>query len=389
MPARFPLTLLLLIAALWFAGGCDDSNAGAPGAAGSASASGDGSAAGTGLRIVSLSPALTEMILHLGRDSVLVGVDESHAQVFPSLSLPSVGKYNDISSEQLLGLKPTHVLVMAGKEGVPPGVARLVESGGLKVVTFPWPRKVRDVVKILLGRQLKSSDAGFDVREGLVEVLGDHDSLFSDLTANEFLDAMGQVAQLADKAAPLGTDRPRVLLVMEAEPVITAIGPGTVLHDVLTEYAAAENAAVLPVQRPDPKDPKQFEAALKELAKPPEERFGPAPVMDREKIIAAKPDVIILLLPGQPPLKEIGIDPRLADFRGLDIPAVKNNRIVLIDDKQGLLPGTSLPAVTAKIAKAIHPSLAPELDKLMLPKGADAPTPSPAPKPVAPGAKPL
>jgi hypothetical protein len=156
-----------------------------------------------------------------------------------------------------------------------------------------------------------------------------------------------------------------------------------VLDDVLTRYCAAENAAVLPVVPPNPKDPKQVEEALKELAKTPEERFGPALVMDREKLIAARPDVIILLLPGQPALKDLASDPRLADFRGLDVPAVKLNRIVLIDDLQGLLPGTSLPLVTAKIAKAIHPSLAEEIDNLSAPKPDAAPA-----GPQAPEAKP-
>src|SRR5690606_27253270 len=90
-----------------------------------------------------------------------------------------------------------------------------------------------------------------------------------------------------------------------------------------------------------------------------------APTLDREMLLAAKPEVVLLLLPEAPPLKSIDEDERLASFRGLEIPAVVNNRIVLINDPLVALPSTSIVNIGAQMAKAIHPELADEIDRIM------------------------
>ena len=89
-------------------------------------------------------------------------------------------------------------------------------------------------------------------------------------------------------------------------------------------------------------------------------------MFNREKLLRTAPDVIVLLLPDAPPLESIEDDPRLAILRDLDIPAVKNDRIVLINHPLAQLPSTSLPTIAVLMAKAVHPQLADRIDKAML-----------------------
>jgi ABC-type Fe3+-hydroxamate transport system substrate-binding protein len=131
----------------------------------------------------------------------------------------------------------------------------------------------------------------------------------------------------------------RVLLVIGTDPVIQASGRGVTHDQLISGYANAENAV-----GPD---------------------AGEAPVLDKEALLAAKPDVILLLLPNELPLQPLDQDRRLTLFRGLNIPAVVNKRIVLLSDPLILLPSSSLAKITAQMAKAIHPEKAKEIDQVM------------------------
>ena len=130
--------------------------------------------------------------------------------------------------------------------------------------------------------------------------------------------------------------RPRVLLVFKLDPLMVS-GPGTV-NDELLEIAGGVNAAA--------------------------DANAPAPVYDREGLLALRPEVILLLLPDAPPLG--AQDPRLATLRGLAVPAVTQNRIVLLSDSQILLPGSHLPDIAGQFARAIHPDLVDGVEQILL-----------------------
>lgn len=264
------------------------------------------------MRVVSLSPALTQMVVDLKATGLLVAVAENDAAA--PAGLPTVGNFINIDREALLAASPTHVLMMTGKEGVPAHLASLARTQGFRLCAYAYPDSIVDVGNILCGPDDSVSAVLLRQMEGL------------ELRETGFYLKLGRIDELVGER-----DRPRVLLVINLNPLM-ASGRQTVLNDVLLFMLKGDNAA--------------------------EDLTGSAPILDREMLLQAAPDVVLLLIPGEPPLRAVAEDPRLAIFRGLDIPAVTNDRIVLIDDPLVLLPSTSLVRVGIAMAKAIHPDVA-------------------------------
>jgi iron complex transport system substrate-binding protein len=106
-------------------------------------------------RIVSLLPALTEMVCQLGRCERLVGLDR-YASWPPSIqSLPRVGGGLDASMEAVLALRPDLVLMAGSARG-----GERLQALGIPVL-YLEPRTHADVQRILalLGVALDVADA--------------------------------------------------------------------------------------------------------------------------------------------------------------------------------------------------------------------------------------
>ncbi|MAE64482.1 MAG: hypothetical protein CMJ18_09450 [Phycisphaeraceae bacterium] len=282
-------------------------------------------------RVVSYAPAITQMIVDLGAADSLVGVAE-HDAAAPE-GVPTVGSYYKVDTESLLATKPTHVFLMAGKEGVPKILQSLSISEGFKLVAYPNPSNVIEMVRIFCDdRELDGKRDPSDPPSVSFVLERWHEG--NDFSLGQFYGMLSQINTLVDNTE---TRRPEVLMVIGLEP-LTASGVDTVHNDVLTLMLGGRNAA----------------------------RYvkNPAPVFDRELLLDWKPEVILLLQPNEPPLGSIDKDPRLAVFRGLDIPAVRDGRIVLINDPLVMLPSTSLTRIGVEMAKAIHPQLADRIDKV-------------------------
>ena len=359
-----------------------------------------GDPAADGPRVVSLSPALTKMIVDLGKADALVGVGENDAAAPDGAAV--VGTYLDPNLEKMLELQPTLIVTMSDKDGVPKRLAEFASQHGIQLVAYPVPKTVTAVASILhnpgeliiapatdtasdadatetdsspaaepqkpaaparqqtlgflLDAQAKAGELYFDMLGSLAavrEVTGEHTFAMeganlqrrSELVAA--IDAIpDEKERLARRAAlpPLPPRYPPVLLVIGTQP-LRVVGPSQV-HDNLLNYIGASNAASVM-------------------------RDG-APTIDKETLLKLSPSVIIILEPNGKPLGSIGDDPRLASFRGLSgldektgqplVPAVANKRIVLIDDPMALLPSTSLGDVATRMAKAVHPDVADKID---------------------------
>ncbi len=253
-----------------------------------------------GPRIVSLTPAITQMIVDLGLGDRLVGIAQYDAAA-PE-GPPVVGIYTEVDTEKLLSVNPTHVLLMTGKDGPPAALTEMADAGRFTLAWYPYTNTAADVAEVLadVGAVLGRPDEADALR----------DRMINDLKA------------VADRTE--GLNKPRVLMVFALSPVM-ASGGGTVLDAMLTR-AGGVNAAAASATT--------------------------APTYDREALIALQPDVILLLKPGDPPLREH--DERLAGFDGLPIPAVEHGRIVLLNDPLVLLPSTNLPRVAEQMRQAIH-----------------------------------
>ncbi|MGE7990943.1 cobalamin-binding protein [Pseudomonas sp. NPDC089554] len=70
------------------------------------------------LRVVSLAPSMTEIVLELGADDLLVGLVDSGERPAKLADVPSVGHYGQLEMERLLALKPDLLLLWPGS--VPP-----------------------------------------------------------------------------------------------------------------------------------------------------------------------------------------------------------------------------------------------------------------------------
>ena len=279
-------------------------------------------------RLVTLAPALTQMVIDLDMEDSLVGVAENDMVASPDL--PVVGNYYQVNYEQLLLVKPTHVMIMVGSAGPPARLQTLAREGYFQLAVYPHPLSIQDVGRILYDEQTvlglgSSKPANPCVGQllGKTDVAGD--------LKYQMLEKLSRLSQLTS-----GLERPDVLIVIATMPTIMASGANTV-NDQLLGYAGGVNVV--------------GDASVT------------APVFDRESLLALAPQVILIMIPNA--LELTDDDPRLASFRGLPIAAVENQRIVLLNDPMIVLPSTTLVQVAAQMAKAIHPSIAAQVDELL------------------------
>ena len=166
-------------------------------------------------RVVTLAPALSEIVLGLGAQERLSGVtrfdDDPRTR-----ALPSVGGYNDPQPEAVLAVKPDLVLAEPAPENRGPveTLARL----GIAVETFPLST-VADIEDAISGiaALLGIPGRGRELRESL------------------------ERARRDARARAKGRSRTRALLVFGLDPLVVA-GPGGFAGELL-EDAGGENAA--------------------------------------------------------------------------------------------------------------------------------------------------
>lgn len=69
------------------------------------------------LRVVSLAPSLSEIVIELDSADLLVGVLDAGERPAAIANLPSVGRYGQLDMERLLSLKPDLLLLWPGSVG--------------------------------------------------------------------------------------------------------------------------------------------------------------------------------------------------------------------------------------------------------------------------------
>lgn len=172
------------------------------------------------IRLVSLHPAATEILMALGASELLVARMRGDASTELDGSvlsgLPSVGEMLTPNLEVLASVEPDLVIAWAGSDLS--ALSRVVERGGGRVETVRLERlsHVRTTIE-QIGAWVGRSEAASSLAAS-----------FSATLARAGMEG----------AAPA---RPRMLWIVSSEPLVVA-GPETLIHDVI-EVAGGENAA--------------------------------------------------------------------------------------------------------------------------------------------------
>lgn len=232
--------------------------------------------------MVSLSPALAEMVRAFGGADTLVGRDGY--DTFSDPELPIVGDLNGLDYETLLELDPTHVLIQPSAGGVPARLKELGAKHGWSIVVLPT----------LSLEDVRSSAAG-------VAGLG-----FSD-DAPALFDAWATRWDAIDER-DVPASRPLVLLGTDPPGVL---GPGSA-HWELLEMMGAQ---------PLPRE------------------GGAYQTLALEDVAALDPGCLIVLAPNAPlgdALEMVG------PLARLHLDAIERERIVVVREPMALIPSTSL-----------------------------------------------
>lgn len=255
-------------------------------------------------RIVSLIPALTEVLFAIGAGPQVAAVS-SFDKYPPEIErLPRVGALVDPDLERILSLRPDLVLVYGSQ-----GDLR-TQLGRAKIPIFLYqhaaladvPATIRDL-GARVGRREAADRLAADIESGI--------------------DAI--------RKRVAGRPRPRVLIVMGRESGavrgVYASGGFGFIHDMVNA-AGGDNVYA---------DVRQQ-----------------AVQATSEQILALRPDVILELRAGALTPDEIARE--IAVWSPLSsVPAVRHGRVVILTDERTVVPGPRVVEGTELIARALHP----------------------------------
>ena len=253
------------------------------------------------LRVVSLAPSITEIVFALGEGDRLKGVTQHCDFPADAQFLPKVGSYVHPDLERIVALKPD--LCIAVRDGNPGNVVAELEALGIPVYAVD-PRNLDTAVDTVLevGQLLNATTKAQHL-------------------ANEMRARIERV-----KVRVAGTGRhPRVFFQIGTAPIVSA-GTNTVIHELIVT-AGGQNLADGPASYP---------------------RFS------REQVLALQPEVIIITSM----TKELDLEQVSAEWRKYDeLPAVRNNRIFIVDADLFDRPTPRLINGLETLAGIIHPEL--------------------------------
>ena len=256
-------------------------------------------------RIISLVPALTEMLYAIGAGPQIVAVS-SYDKYPPQVeTLPRVGALLDPDTERILSLKPDLVITYGSQVDLQ---AQMKRAG---IPTFDYRHGGLSHILITMKELGVRTGHAADARQAVAAI---------------------EARLAAVRARVAGKRRPKTLLVFSREPKtlrnIYVSGGRGFLHDML-EIAGGDNV---------------FNDIDKESVQ-----------VSTETILATAPEVILELRPeeiaaGQPMQAELASWSRLAS-----IPAVRNEQVLFIAGHAVTVPGPRIADSVERMAKALHP----------------------------------
>ncbi|MBI3402847.1 MAG: ABC transporter substrate-binding protein [Acidobacteria bacterium] len=263
------------------------------------------SAAEAPKRIVSLIPAVTEMIFAMGDGARVVGVSSYDRYPPQVASIAKVGGLLDPNVERLLELRPDLVIVYNTQQEL----KQRLERAAIPTYSYEH-RGLPDITETVrsVGARIGSADA-----------------------ANRVASKM-EADLAAIRRSVTGRPRPKVLLVFGRDAGslrnIDASGGYGFLHDML-DIAGGED---------------MFADIVKQSVQ-----------TTTEMILARRPDVIIELRYGDS-AKSLDVTRELRAWDALpSVPAVRNHRVYLLVGDEFVVPGPRVVDATRKLAQTLHP----------------------------------
>ena len=248
-------------------------------------------------RIVSLTPATTEILFALGAGSRLVGRGEYDHWPDSALRVPNLGPGLRPNVEAILGAKPDLVLLYASQDNR--ASARRLRDAGIATAAFKVDRIEQfDRTTRLLGRLIGDSARGALVADTVLRTL--------------------------DSVRALTRGRPRVSVVLPtwSKPLIV-IGGGSFMSELVTIAGGRNVYDSMP---------------------------SPSPTVTLEDVVRRNPDAVLV---GP---EQAAVVRRSSSWPA--VPAVRRGRILVMDTSLVLRPAVRLGEGARSLAILLHPDLA-------------------------------
>jgi iron complex transport system substrate-binding protein len=252
-------------------------------------------------RIVSLAPSITEIIYGLDQEHRLAGVTRFSDFPPEAAKLPKVGSFVRLDLERIVALKPD--LCLSTKDGNPRAVVERLESLQVPVYVVN-PRDLNSVMETVI-------EIGVLLNAGK--------------KAKRLVQKMRSRIKRVDFLVAKASNRPRVFYQVGIFPIVSA-GSDTFIHELIL-LAGGENLAAGLTAYP---------------------RFS------REQVLALSPEVFIITSMAR---GEVFERVKKEWSRWTGIPAVRNQRIFLVDSSLFDRPTPRLLDGLELLVRLIHPEL--------------------------------
>lgn len=264
------------------------------------------------LRILSLTPNITEVLFAMGLGDRIVG-RSTYCRYPPEVrDIPAVGDTLRLDVEQAVALEPTHAFLITGR----PGPVERLASFGIRAV----PLESDTMPELLESIRIVGRETGrTEEADALIDRIGSE------------LDAVRRRVR--------GLPRPRTLFAFPmtvGQVQIMVAGRGTFVDELL-EVAGAENAFGTRREGPLAKD---------------------WPTVGPEQIIEMAPEVVIVHAADMDPDSEQARSILQAWANWDSVPAVADGRVHLLAQPFLTIPGPRVGRAASILAETIHPELA-------------------------------
>ena len=263
-------------------------------------------------RVVSLAPAITEMLFALGVGDRLVGVTEYCDYPEAARSIARIGGFSVPNPETILALRPDLIVVSPAPQNK--AAVDLLSERGVPIMVVAEPRRVTEIRGVLeaLGAQFGRLDVARRLGDSLERRL---DTL-RDLVAKH--------------------ERPATLISIQPEPLVVC-APDSYPAD-LVEIAGGSTVV--------------------------RSSSRPYPFYSIEAVLRDGPDVLIETFMDIEDPEEAAAASRKRWRRHRSLPAVRDGRVHVLDGDALLRPGPRAPRGAAELVALLHPELAAEARRL-------------------------